>query len=176
MFMRAGLIGALSVMALSSGAVLCAGAPIPNDAQTALNFLLATCQDSADNLAAVAQLAKQRDWTSMLDPTVPEKGPLKVEGIWLVRQSGQSYTVSIGIGPRGKTTCEVGFISPKPRRDDFMAAAANAATLTNVIDQASPSFRLEMYRIENLAPKNVVLQLASSPDGAVFEASVIGPP
>jgi len=49
-------------------------------------------------------------------------------------------------------------------------------TLTNLVDQASPSFRLEMYRIENLAPKNVVLQLATSPDGAVFEASVIGPP
>jgi hypothetical protein len=57
-----------------------------------------------------------------------------------------------------------------------MAAAANAVKLTNLIDQASPSFRLEMYRIENLAPKNVVLQLASSLDGAVFEASVIGPP
>jgi hypothetical protein len=174
--MRAKLTAALSVTALLSGAALPAAAPIPSDAQTALSFLLATCQDSADNLAAVAQLAKQRDWTSMLDPTVPDNGPLKVEGIWLVRQSGQSYTVSTGIGPRGKTTCEVGFISPKPRRDDFMAAAANAVALTSLIDQASPSFRLEMYRIENLAPKNVVLQLASSPDGTVFEASVIGPP
>jgi hypothetical protein len=174
--MRAGLIGALSVMALLSGTELPVAAPIPNDVQTAVNFLLATCQDSADNLAGVAQLAKQHDWTSMLDPTVPEKGPLKVDGIWLVRQNSQSYTVSTGIGPHGKTTCEVGFIDPKPRRDDFIAAAANAVTLTNVIDQASPSFRLEMYRIENLAPKNVVLQLASSPDGAVFEASVIGPP
>jgi hypothetical protein len=174
--MRAGLVDALSIVALLAGAALCAAAPIPNDAQNALNFLLATCQDSTDNLAAVAQLAKQRDWTSMLDPTVPEKGPLKVDGIWLVRQNGQSYTVSTGVGPHGKTTCEVGFISPKPRRDDFMAAAANAVTLTNLIDQPSPSFRLEMYRIENLAPKNVVLQLATSPDGAVFEASVIGPP
>jgi hypothetical protein len=174
--MRAGLVDALSIVALLGGAALCAAAPIPNDAQNALNFLLATCQDSTDNLAAVAQLAKQRDWTSMLDPTVPEKGPLKLDGVWLVRRNGQSYTVSTGIGPRGKTTCEVGFISPKPQRDDFIAAAANAVKLTNLIDQASPSFRLEMYRIENLAPKNVVLQLASSPDGAVFEASVIGPP
>jgi hypothetical protein len=174
--MRAKLIDALSIVALLAGAALCAAAPIPNDAQNALNFLLATCRDSADNLATVAQLAKQRDWTSMLDPTVPEKGVLKVDGIWLVRQNGQSYTVSTGVGPRGKTTCEVGFISPKPQRDDFMAAATNAVTLTNLIDQPSPSFRLEMYRIENLAPKNVVLQLASSPDGAVFEASVIGPP
>jgi len=174
--MRGGLVGALSFLALLSGASLPTAAPIPNDAQTALNFLLATCQDSADNLAAVAQLAKQRNWTSMLDPTVPEPGPLKVEGIWLVSQNGQSYTVSTGISPQGKTTCEVGFIYPKPRRSDFIAAAANAVTLKNIIDQASSSFRLEMYQIENLAPKNVVLQLASSPDGAVFEASVIGPP
>jgi hypothetical protein len=52
-------------MALLSGAALPAAAPIPNDAQTALNFLLTTCQDSADNLAAVAELAKLRNWTSM---------------------------------------------------------------------------------------------------------------
>lgn len=174
--MRAGFIVTLSVMALLSGAAPPAAAEIPNDAQTALSFLLATCQDSADNLAAVAQLAKQHNWTSMLDPTVPEPGPLTVQGIWLVSQNGQSYTVSTGIGPRGKTSCEVGFIYPKPHRNDFIAAAANAVTLKNIIDQASSSFRLEMYRIENLAPKNVVLQLASSPDGAVFEASVIGPP
>jgi hypothetical protein len=174
--MRGGLIGALSVIALLCRTALPIAAPIPNDAQTALNFLLATCQDSADNLAAVAQLAKRRNWTSMLDPTVPEPGPLKVEGIWLVSQNGQSYTVSTGVGPHGKTTCEVGFIFPKPHRNDFVAAAANAVTLKNIIDQPSSSFRLEMYQIQNLAPKNVVLQLASSPDGAVFEASVIGPP
>jgi hypothetical protein len=174
--MRSAFIDTLSIVALLGGAALCAAAPIPSDAQNALNFLLATCQDSTDDIGAVAQLAKQRDWTSMLDPTVPEKGTLNVDGIWLVRQNSQSYTVSTGIGPRGKTTCEVGFISPKPRRDDFMAAATNSVTLTNLIDQESPSFRLEMYRIENLAPKNVVLQLATSPDGAVFEASVIGPP
>jgi hypothetical protein len=174
--MRAGIVGVLSVMALLTGAALPLAASIPNDAQTALNFLMATCQDSADNLAAVAQVAKQRNWTSMLDPTVPEPGPLKVEGIWLVSQNGQSYTVSTGIGPHGKTSCEVGFIFPKPQRNDFIAAASNAVTLKNVIDQASSSFRLEMYQIENSAPKNVVLQLASSPDGAVFEASVIGPP
>jgi len=174
--MRAGLVGTLSFLTLFSGASLPTAAPIPSDAQTAVNFLLATCQDSADNLAAVAQIAKQRNWTSMVDPTVPEPGPLKVEGIWLVSQNGQSYTVSTGIGPQGKTTCEVGFIYPKPHRNDFIAAAANAVTLKNIIDQASSSFRLEMYQIENLAPKNVVLQLASSPDGAVFEASVIGPP
>jgi hypothetical protein len=174
--MRAGLVGALSVMALLTGGPLPLAAPIPSDAQTALNFLMATCQGSADNLAAVAQLAKQRNWTSMLDPTVPEPGPLKVEGIWLVSQNGQSYTVSTGIGPHGKTSCEIGFIYPKPQRNDFIAAAANAVTLKSIIDQASSSFRLEMYQIETLAPKNVVLQLASSPDGAVFEASVIGPP
>jgi hypothetical protein len=174
--MRTAFVDILSIIALLGGAALCAAAPIPSDAQNALNFLLATCEDSTDNLATVAQLAKQRDWTSMLDPTVPEKGPLKVEGIWLVRQNGQSYTVSTGTGPRGKTTCEVGFISPKPHRDDFVAAATNAVTLTSLIDQPSSSFRLEMYRIENLAPKNVVLQLASTPDGTVFEASVIGPP
>jgi hypothetical protein len=174
--MRAELIGALSVTSLLSSAVLPAAAPIPNDAQNALNFLLTTCRESADNLSAVAQLAKQRNWTSMLDPTVPEPGPLKVEGIWLVSQNGQSYTVSTGIGPHGKTSCEVGFIFPKPQRNDFIAAASNAVTLKNIIDQASSSFRLEMYQIENLSPKNVVLQLASSPDGAVFEASVIGPP
>jgi hypothetical protein len=174
--MRARFLGGLSFIALLSGAVRPVAAPIPNDAQTALNFLLATCQDSADNLGAVAQIAKQRNWTSMLDPTVPEPGPLKVEGIWLVNQNGQSYTVSTGIGPHGKTTCEVGFIYPKPHRSEFIAAAANTVTLKNIIDQASSSFRLEMYRIENLVPKNVILQLASSPDGAVFEASVIGPP
>jgi len=174
--MRAGIVGALSVMALLAGAALTLAVPIPSDAQTALNFLMATCQDSADNLAAVALLAKQRNWTSMLDPTVPEPGPLKVEGIWLVSQMGQSYTVSTGIGPHGKTSCEVGFIYPKPHRDDFIAAASNAVTLKSIIDQVSSSFRLEMYQIENLSPKNVVLQLASSPDGAVFEASVIGPP
>jgi hypothetical protein len=174
--MRAGLIGALSVTSLLSSAVLPVAAPIPNDAQNALNFLLTTCRESADNLAAVAQLAKQRNWTSMLDPTVPEPGPLKVVGIWLVSQNGQSYTVSTGTGPHGKTSCEVGFIYPKPQRNDFIAAASNAVTLKSVIDQASSSFRLEMYQIENLSPKNVVLQLASSPDGAVFEASVIGPP
>jgi hypothetical protein len=174
--MRVRLAGALSLMALLSDAALPLAAPLPNDAQTALNFLLATCQDSADNLAAVALLAKQHNWTSMLDPTIPEPGPLKVEGIWLVSQNGQSYTVSTGIGPHGKTSCEVGFIYPKPHRNDFIAAAANTVTLKNIIDQASSSFRLEMYQIENLAPKNVVLQLASSPDGAVFEASVIGPP
>jgi len=174
--MRVVLFGVLSAMALWAGTVFTVAAPIANDAQTALGFLLATCQDSADNLATVAQLAKQRNWTSMLDATGPEPDPLKVEGIWLVNQNGQSYTVSTGIGPHGKTTCEVGFIYPKPHRNDFVAAAANALTLKSTIDRVSASFRLEMYQIENLAPKNVVLQLASSPDGAVFEASVIGPP
>jgi hypothetical protein len=174
--MRAGLLAALSVMALLTAAPLPSAAPISTDAQIALNFLLTTCQESADNLAAVAELAKQRNWTSMLDPTVPEPDPLKVEGIWLVSQNGQSYTVATGIGPHGKTSCEVGFIFPKPQRNDFIAAASTVVTLKNIIDQASASFRLEMYQIETLAPKNVVLQLASSPDGAVFEASVIGPP
>jgi hypothetical protein len=174
--MRFRLVAALSIVALLTSPALTAAAPVPNGAQTALNFLLATCQDSADNLAAVAQLAKQPNWTSMLDPTISEPGSVKVEGIWLVSQNGQSYTVSTGIGPHGKTTCEVGFIYPKPNRNDFIAAAANAVTLKNIIDRASSSFRLEMYRMENLTPKNVVLQLASSPDGSVFEASVIGPP
>jgi hypothetical protein len=174
--MRGTPVSRLSAFALLFWLSVAAAAPAPNEAHTAVNFLLTTCEDSTDNLAAVARLAKEPNWTSMLDPGVPEKGPLKVEGIWLVSQNGQSYTVSTGIGPRGKTSCEVGFINPKPRRTDFIAVVADALTLKGLIDQSTKEFRLEMYQVVNLAPKNVVLQLASSPDGTVFEASIIGPP
>lgn len=175
--MRIAPIGCLSGLALLSEVSLAAAAtPIPFDTQTAANFLLSTCQGSADKLDAVAALAEQQKWTSMLDPGVPEKGPLKVNGMWRVSQNDQSYIVATAIGPRSSTSCQVMFNDPKPIRDGFIAAVSHALTLKTNLDQAMPDMRQEMYQIVNLAPKNVVLQIASRPDGSVFEASVICPP
>lgn len=174
-FMRSALIGCLSGLAVLSGVSLAAAAtPIPPDTQTAADFLLATCQGSADNLDSVAALAEQQKWVSMIDPAIPQPGPLKVNGTWRVSQNGQSYIVVTGTGPLGKTSCQVMFNDPKPSRDGFMAAIAHALTLKTNLDQAMPDMRQEMYQIVNLAPSNAVLQIASRPTG-VFEASIIGP-
>lgn len=173
--MRAGFVGCVLGIALLTAASFAAETtPIPNDTQTAVNFFLATCQGSADNLSSVAELAKQQNWTSILNPAVPETGPLKVNGIWRVSQNGQSYAVTTGTGPRGNTTCQVGFYAPKPTREDFVAAISKAVTLNVEADTKSPDWRSEMYQIENLAPKYVILQFVSN-NGAVYEASVIGP-
>jgi hypothetical protein len=86
--MRTTLIGCVSGIALLSGASLVLKALIPNDTQTAASFLLGTCLASTDNLSTVAQLAKRKNWTSMLDRTVPENGPWKVNGMWRVSQNG----------------------------------------------------------------------------------------
>jgi len=73
-----------------------------------------------------------------------------------------------------KTACQVAFDLPRPDRDAFFATASHALTLTPVLDQAMTHFRLEMYRIENLAPKDVILQfLSSHDDDAVFTASIM---
>jgi len=171
--MRIAPVGGLSGFVLLNGMLLAAAAsPISNEAQTAANFLLATCQSSADNLSAVAQLAEQQNWSAMLYPRDPESAALKVNGMWRVSQNGQSYIVATGTGPRGKTTCQVMFNDPKPRRDDFMAAISHVLTLETDLDQMMADMRLEIHRIENLEPKYVVLQVASKPDGSVFEASV----
>ena len=167
-----GWLSGLAVLNVVSPAA--AAAPIPFATQTAADFLLATCQGSADNLDAVAALAEQQKWTSMIDPAVPEKGPLKVDGMWRVSQNGQSYIVVTGTGPRSSTSCQVMFNDPKPSRDGFIAAVTHVLTLKTNLDQAMPDMRQEMYQIVNLAPKNVVLQVASRPTG-VFEASIIGP-
>lgn len=173
--MRSALIGYLSGFAVLTGMSLAAAAtPIPPDTQTAADFLLTTCQGSADNLDAVAALADRQKWTAMIDPSVPQNGPLKLTGMWRVSQDGQSYIVVTAIGPRGSTSCQVTFKDPKPSRDGFMAAISHAVTLKTNFDRADPDMRQEMYQIVNLAPNNVVLQVASRADG-VFEASIIGP-
>jgi len=173
--MRTVFFGCLSGFALLKGVSLAAAAPpIPFATQTAASFLLSICQGSTDNLNTVAVLAEQQKWTSMLDPNVSEKDPLKVTGMWRVSQNGQSYTVTTGVGPRNSTSCLVVFKDPKPSRDGFIAVISHALTLKANINHADSDMRQEMYQIVNLAPKNVVLQVASRPDGSVFEASIIG--
>jgi hypothetical protein len=174
--MRTVFLGCLSGFVLLNGVSLAvAASPIQFATQTATSFLLSTCQGSVDNLNVVAALAEQQKWTSMLDLNVPEKGPLKVTGMWRVSQNGQSYTVTTGVGPRNSTSCLVMFNDPKPSRDGFIAAISHSLTLKTNIDRSDQDMRQEMYEIVNLAPKNVVLQVASRPDGSVFEASIIGP-
>jgi len=175
--MRAALFCCLSAIALLSGTWEAATAtPIPTGTQAAARFLLATCLGSADDVSVVAQLARKQNWASMIDPAVPENDPVRVNGMWQVNQNGQSYTVTTGTGPHGKTSCLVMFIDPKPSRDGFIAAISSAVRLKSVIDSGRSSWHHEMYQIEDMAPKNVILQLASSPDGMVYEASIIGPP
>jgi hypothetical protein len=173
--MRILLFGWLSGLALLNGVSLAAAASSPPfDTQTAASFLLSACQGSADNLNAVAALAEQQKWTSMLDPNVSESGPLKVTGMWRVGQNSQSYAVTTGVGPRGSTSCLVTFNDPKPDRNGFIGTISHTLSLKTNLDQADADMRKEMYQIVNLTPKNVVLQVASGPDGKVFEASIIG--
>jgi len=148
--------------------------PIPNDTRIAVNFLLGTCQGSAHNLPAVAELARQQNWISMLDPAFPENDPLKVVGMWRVNQNGLSYVVTTGTGPNNHTACQVQFDDPKPGRDHFLAAVSDALMLKIVGDFPGPDWHMEMYQIKNLAPNNVVLLFVSSSDGAVYHASVMG--
>jgi hypothetical protein len=149
-------------------------ATIPNDTQTAANFFLTTCQGSVDNLSAVIDLARLKNWIPMLDPIIPERDAVRVNGMWQVSQNGQSYVVALGTGPRSSTACLVTFDEPKPSRDDFIAAVSNIVTLKVEADPVSPHWRSEFYQIEDLEPMRVVLQFMSN-DGVVYEASVTGP-
>jgi hypothetical protein len=173
-FMRATLIGLILAIAVGSGSPVAAASPSADESRAAAEFFLAACRGSADNLSAVADLARRQNWTSMRDPGFPEKEPIKVDGMWRVVRNGLSYSVTTGTGPDGKTGCQVAFDAPRPDRDAFFATVSHALTLTPDLDQAMTHFRLEIYRIENLAPKNVVLLfLSSHDDGAVFTASIM---
>src|SRR5262249_61285359 len=105
--------------------------PIPNDTRIAVNFLLGTCQKSAHNLSAVAELARQQNWISMLDPAFPENDPIKVVGMWRGNQKGLSYNVTTGTGPKKHTACYGQFNDPQARRDHFFAAVFDALALKN---------------------------------------------
>jgi len=148
--------------------------PIPFGTQTSVDFFVSACKGSADDLSAVARLAQQQSWTSILDPHIHEDRPLKVTGMWRVNQNGQSYIVSTGIGPGTSTACQVMFDDLKPRRDDFLKGVSSAMMLRAEIDQGSRSWRTEIYQIEDLAPNFVTMLFVSSPDGSVYHASVMG--
>jgi hypothetical protein len=174
--MRALLLCAFSGAALLVTAWFAGNSqPIPFATQTAVDFFVSACKGSADDLAAVAEVAERQSWTSILAPDSHDDGPLKVTGMWRANQDGQSYIVSTGFGPGTSTACQVMFDDPKPRRDDFLRAASSVMTLRAEIDQGS-SWRTEIYQIENLAPKSVTLLFVSSPDGSVYHASVMGRP
>jgi hypothetical protein len=175
-FMRRAPICGLAATALLIAAWFArVGHPVLFETQTAATFFLTACKGSADDLSAVAKLAEQQNWTSMLKADFSDSDPLKVTGMWRANQNDQSYTVTTGVGPRGATACQVMFEDPKPRRGEFFAALSNAMTLRAEIDQASPSVRTEIYQIEDLAPKYVTLVLMSSPDGSVYHAAVMRP-
>jgi hypothetical protein len=168
------LISFVSAFALLGGpSSALPAAPVPAGTQAAADFLLATCRDSAHNLAAVAQRAAEQHWTSMLKPNVLESDPVQVKGMWRVDENGQAYTVTTGTGPRNSTTCMVFFGDPKPRRDDIVAAVSNALTLKPTADTPGSEWRSEMYQVENLLPNNVILQVVSS-NGDVFSAAIMG--
>jgi hypothetical protein len=171
LFARSAAVAGLLV-AMTADAPLTAAAPNADDSRAAAEFFLAACQDSADNLSAVADLARRQSWTSVRDPGFPEKDQVKIDGMWRVVRNGLSYSVSTATGPCAKTACQVAFDPPRPDRDAFFATLSHTLTLTTDLDQAMTHFRLEVYRIENLAPKNVVLLfLSSNDDAAVFTAS-----
>jgi hypothetical protein len=173
--MRMAIVSLLAAMVVLSGSPLTAAAtPAPEEGRAAAEFFLAACGDSADNLSAVADLARRQRWTLLRDPGFSQKDPIKLDGMWRIDRNGRSYTVSTGTGPGVKTACQVAFDDPRPDRDAFFATASHALTLTPVLDQAMTHFRFEMYRIENLAPKNVILQfLSSHSDGAVVTAAIM---
>jgi len=175
--MRALLLCAVSGVALLTSACSAGNSdPIPFNTQTAVDFFMSACKGSPDNLSTVARLAEQQGWTSMVDPDVAENDHLKVTGMWRVNQNDQSYIVTTGVGTRTSTACQVTFDDPKPKRDDFFAAMSSALKLRNEIDQGS-GWRMEIYRIEDFAPKYVTLLFVSSTDdGSVYNASVMGPP
>lgn len=173
-FMRAMVIGGTAAIATLVAVVLATRAPpIPADTQATVRFLLATCGDSAHNLAAVARRAEQRHWTSMIDRPDPENAPLRVTGMWRVEEDGHAYTVTIGLSPGDNTACQVEFELPKPDRDDFFAAVSAVLTLTCTGDFPRVDYHMEMYQIENLAPKNVTLLFVSSSNGAVYRGAVM---
>jgi hypothetical protein len=174
--MRGALICGLSATALLIAAWFArVGHPVAFETQTAVKFFLTACKGSADDLSSVANLAERQNWTPMLKADFSDNDPLKVTGMWRANQNDQSYVVTTGVGPRGTTACQVMFDDPKPRHDDFLAALSSAMTLRAELDQASSSWRTEIYQIDDLAPKYVTLLFVSSPDGSVYHAAVMGP-
>jgi hypothetical protein len=168
------IIGLVATAALMVGPIAAAAeGPTPSDGETAVQFLLSTCLNSVDNLDVVRKLADQQQWSSML-PSVPLKSAVRIVGAWRVSQNGLSYTVVTGVAPHGQTGCQVTFYNPNLKRDDFLAAVSKALTL-KTIDQHLSDWSLELYQIENLAPTQVMLQLASRPGGIMVEASIQGP-
>ncbi|MBV8825402.1 MAG: hypothetical protein JO084_13485 [Bradyrhizobiaceae bacterium] len=123
---------------------------------------------------AVAQRAKRLHWTPMVDLGRAENDPMKVAGMWRVEEDGHAYTVTTGVGPGDHSACQVEFEHPKPGRDDFFAAVSGSLTLNVAGDFPGGGWRMEMYQIENLAPKNAVLLFVSSSEGAVYRGAVMG--
>jgi len=173
-FMRLMVIGGTAAIAALGAVVLATRAPpIPPDTQATVKFLLGVCGDSAHNLAAVARRAEQWHWTSMIDRPDPEDAPLRVTGMWRVEENGRVYVVTVGLSPGDQTSCQVEFEHPKPGRDDFFAAVSATLTLMCTGDFPGADWHMEMYQIENLAPKNVTLLFVSSSNGAVYRGAVM---
>jgi hypothetical protein len=161
--------------ALLSGAA-CAAGPDISAADKDTEFLIAACQNSINDLAVVGRLAKEQNWSSLIDPDLVEYKPVKIHGMWRVNRDGRTYTVTTGVDPKGITSCFVSFSEPRPQRDDFAASAAKALPLKSEGDGRghAQGVQFETYRIENSSSAGSMLQIVSM-DGLVLSAMIFGP-
>jgi hypothetical protein len=162
-------------IALLSGAARAAG-PDVSDAEKDSEFFVTACQNSINDPAAVGRLAKEQNWSSLVDPDRVDFKPLKIRGMWRVDRDDRTYTLTLGVDLRGITTCFISFGEPRPRRDDFTASAAKFLSLKTEGDgkDHGPGVQFATYRIENLSPAGSMLQIVAM-DDLVMSAMIFGP-
>lgn len=171
----AGSCAFVLTLALLSGAA-CAAGPDISAVDKDTEFLIAACQNSVNDLAVVGRLAKEENWSSLIDPDLVDYKPMKIHGMWRVNRDGRTYTVTTGADPKGTTSCYVAFGEPRPRRDDLVASVARSLRLKTEGDDKghAQGVRLEAYWIENLSPPGAMLVIDSLDDLAM--GAMIGGP
>ena len=162
-------------IALLSGAARAAGSDV-SDAEKDSEFFVTACQNSINDPAAVGRLAKEQNWSSLVDPDHVDFKPLKIRGTWRVNRDGQTYTVTLSVDPKGITSCFVSFRELRARRDDFAASAAKALQLKPAGDgkDRGPGVQFETYWIENPSHARSMLHIATM-DDLVMSAMIYGP-
>jgi hypothetical protein len=159
---------------LHSAAAGAAGADL-SGAEKDVEFFVSACQNSIDDPAAVGRLAKEQNWSSQVDPDRVDFKPLKIRGMWRVNRDGRTYTVTLGVDPKGIVSCFVSFAVPGPTRDDFSAIAAKSLPLKTEDDgeKHGTGVQFQTYRIKN-SPAGSMLQIVSM-DDLVIGAMIFGP-
>jgi len=174
--MRVGIASALAGAGLLGIAVLVAYALTPDSAgQRAADFVRTVCIAAINDPAAVERMAKDQNWTVLTDRSSQDVPWATMIGTWRVARDDQAYLVSVATshvrhGPQN--ICSVVFPESKLARAGFFSAISAAWDLEVRIDSTS-AFRNEMYTINKVWPKDLVLQMTSSSDGILMSMTLL---